>query len=263
MFYIVALDCNRETLRIMKKFPKVEFEVKFLVNGEDHFPYEEQGLLGWHVLLLLIGCVLISTCIYSYSKFIDEHNRLDSPHITLIVILSLDLVSVFLQVLHLYIYSKNGKGVAAADIFTIVFIQMAEVAQSVHFFLMAQGWTVTFDEMEWDNFEFYLPIGSIVIAMHLVLGVLTYIDNEAAHKYHDFDGLQGYFLIAFKICLFIYFIYQWNTNDKVPRKAQPFFRVIGIIGTVFFMTIPVLILSAWFVAQSSRLAFVTVGSRFV
>lgn len=56
--------------------------------------------------------------------------------------------------------------------------------------------------------EFYLPIGSIVLAVHLVLAAMTYIDVDASHKYHDYAGVQGIVLLVLKIGIFCYYLYS-------------------------------------------------------
>ena len=74
--------------------------------------------------------------------------------------------------------------------------------------LFAYGWTLSFQDIDWDNnLEFYVPVGSIMIALHLVLAAMTYIDLDSYHKYHDFAGIQGVLLVILRVLLFSYYIY--------------------------------------------------------
>lgn len=67
---------------------------------------------------------------------------------------------------------------------------VAEIGIESLFMLFAYGWTMSFQDIDWDNnLEFYLPVGSIVIAVHFVLAAMTYVDIDAYHKYHDFAGI--------------------------------------------------------------------------
>lgn len=34
-----------------------------------------------------------------------------------------------------------------------------------------------------------LPFAAIAMVIHLVMGLLTFVDLEASHKYHDFAGM--------------------------------------------------------------------------
>jgi hypothetical protein len=54
-----------------------------------------------------------------------------------------------------------------------------------------------------------LPVGATVLALHLVLAAMTYIDIDSSHKYHDYAGIQGWVLILFKLGLFGYFTYSY------------------------------------------------------
>jgi uncharacterized membrane protein len=68
--------------------------------------------------------------------------------------------------------------------------------------------------------DIYLPIGAVVIVIHLTLAAMTYVDFDDYHKYHDFAGVQGWVLIIFKLVIFIYYLYLIRVNrDKIPRKA--------------------------------------------
>jgi len=87
-------------------------------------------------------------------------------------------------------YSSNGKGIPILDIFSMIGNMMSEITISCLLIMIAQGWTITFQEIDVDNnIEFYLPIGSIVLAVHLVLAAMTYIDIDASHKFHDYAGI--------------------------------------------------------------------------
>ena len=51
-------------------------------------------------------------------------------------------------------------------------------------------------------------MGAFLVAIHLVLCALTYVDIDAHHKYHDFEGVQGYVLIGLKLVVFCYYLYS-------------------------------------------------------
>jgi hypothetical protein len=56
--------------------------------------------------------------------------------------------------------------------------------------LIASGWTITHEDIEFeDNIDIYLPVSVTVLAFHLVLAAMTYIDIDSSHKYHDYAGV--------------------------------------------------------------------------
>lgn len=87
-------------------------------------------------------------------------------------------------------YSSNGKGIPFFDIVSLICQMLSEISFSSLLMMMAYGWTITFNDLDIDNnLDIYLPVGSVVIVIHLVLAAMTYVDFDAHHKYHDFAGI--------------------------------------------------------------------------
>mgnify|MGYP001567257857 len=67
---------------------------------------------------------------------------------------------------------------------------MAEISLSCLLIMLASGWTITFQDLDWDNnIDIYLPVGATMLAVHLVLASMTYVDMDSSHKYHDYAGV--------------------------------------------------------------------------
>jgi ABC-type uncharacterized transport system permease subunit len=78
----------------------------------------------------------------------------------------------------------------AFDIFGKIFGTISEVIMSLLFVLMASGWTITYQEIDFDDsLDIYLPLGAIVVVVHIMIAALDFVDIDDAHKYHDFAGL--------------------------------------------------------------------------
>jgi len=173
--------------------PRINVEIEALSEdneSDSHFSYEDQGILRLHVYFLIIYGVLYSLNVYSYIQYRKTFDRYDSPHFVILISLYMQMSAILLKVIHLWIYSSNGYGFAGFDILGLICYMLAEIGLESLFMLFAYGWTLSFQDIDWDNnLEFYLPVGSIVIAVHLVLAAMTYIDVDAYHKYHDFSGV--------------------------------------------------------------------------
>ena len=137
---------------------------------------------------------------------------------------------------------------------------MAEIAVSSLLMMIAHGWTIFYQDLDFDNnLEFYLPVGSVVVAVHLVLAAMTYIDFDAHHKYHDFAGIQGWVLITFKLGLFIYFLYCTCSNiEKIPKRSVPFHRIFTFLAIVYLMTVPITIITSFFLEPYNRQFYYTI-----
>ena len=55
---------------------------------------------------------------------------------------------------------------------------------------------------------------ALMIMIHIVISALTFIDIDAAHKYHDFAGAQGAALIILKSCLFAYWLWCYLDTKR-------------------------------------------------
>jgi p-aminobenzoyl-glutamate transporter AbgT len=75
------------------------------------------------------------------------------------------------------------------------------------FLLLAFGWTITKNNVNFEELDIIIPIGFFVILIHVVIGALMFIDNEEHHKFHDYSGIQGLVLCIFRVFMFIGFIY--------------------------------------------------------
>lgn len=105
-------------------------------------------------------------------------------------------------------YSSNGRGIPFFDIVSLICQMLSEITFSSLLMMIAYGWTINFQNLDIDNnLDIYLPVGSVVIIVHLTLAAMTYIDIDAHHKYHDYSGVQGWVLILLKMGLFLYYLY--------------------------------------------------------
>ncbi len=131
---------------------------------------------------------------------------------------------------------------------------LAEIGMASLFMLFAYGWTFSFQDIDWDNnLEFYIPVGSIMIALHLVLAAMTYIDFDAYHKYHDFAGIQGFLLVLLRVLLFAYFVYCIQQNKaSIPKRSQEIYRAFMMLGCLYFMIVPGSVLSSYLIPEYSR-----------
>ena len=141
-------------------------------------------------MFLLAFIILFGFNIHNYIQYRKTFERYDSPNIVILIALYLQLSAIFMKYLHLWIYSSNGRGFAFFDIMGLICFMLAEIGMSSLLMLFASGWTMSFQDIDWDNnLEFYIPVVSLTVAVHLVLAAMTYIDEDAYHKYHDFAGI--------------------------------------------------------------------------
>jgi hypothetical protein len=131
---------------------------------------------------------------------------------------------------------------------------LAEICMASLLMLFAYGWTLSFQDIDWDNnLEFFVPVGSIIIALHLVLAAMTYIDFDSYHKYHDFAGVQGVLLLILRLILFSYYIYCIQKNKStIPKRSQEIYRAFLILGCLYFSIVPFSLISSYLLPEYQR-----------
>ncbi len=105
--------------------------------------------------------------------------------------------------------------------------------------LLAYGWTLHRDNLA--DFEIIGVVSFVVIAFHALVGVVTVIDHEEKHKYHDYAGVQGLVLVLARLLLYAAFMYGlWRTMDKVTGKTSQFLVSLAFAGTLYILSFPAL-----------------------
>ena len=129
--------------------PKIEVDFN-IVNqpseGDpvDHFSYEEEGTLGLHLTLLFIFTPLFAYAIFRCVKHQRIFEMSHSPFFLMILALFLQLGNLFWKVIHLLMYSSNGKGIPFFDIVSLICQMCSEMTFSSLLMLIAYGWTLNF-----------------------------------------------------------------------------------------------------------------------
>ena len=111
--------------------------------------------------------------------------------------------------------------------------------------MLAFGWTITSDMSDMEDLDITIPIGIFVVIMHALIGGLIFLDNEEHHKFHDYQGIQGWLLVIFRFILYAGFIFgivstKNNVNDK---KKKNFLGFLSISGSIYFLSMPMFVIT--------------------
>ncbi len=97
--------------------------------------------------------------------------------------------------------------------------------------------------------------------MNLVLGYLVFIDHEEWHKYHDYQGVQGIMLAFIRVLTYVAFVYGLyvtrTEHGNAIKKKIPFLNLLTWAGSIYFLSLPLNVLFATFVAPMNKQMFVT------
>ena len=107
--------------------------------------------------------------------------------------------------------------------------------------LIATGWSITFTDVE--DMDLYIPLAILVGLMHMIIVGLGRLTEEDPYRYHDYDSWAGIVISVLKLCfagLFFFFIKR--THDKAQAKLKKFIVQLGVLGGVYILSMPFVIL---------------------
>eukprot|EP00331_Platyophrya_macrostoma_P022870 CAMPEP_0176437770 /NCGR_PEP_ID=MMETSP0127-20121128/18840_1 /TAXON_ID=938130 /ORGANISM="Platyophrya macrostoma, Strain WH" /LENGTH=165 /DNA_ID=CAMNT_0017821501 /DNA_START=34 /DNA_END=527 /DNA_ORIENTATION=- len=129
--------------------------------------------------------------------------------------------------------------------------------------MIATGWSITYGKIE--DLDLLLPLGALVAILHIIIGVVGKIADDHASKVHDYDGWTGVILVIVRLVFFCVFVgFAINTYSKAQKKIQSFVLRILLIGTVYLLTVPVVVtISTVFVDFLWRHYVITLGNMIL
>lgn len=127
--------------------------------------------------------------------------------------------------------------------------------------LIASGWTLTYkDIFERDH---YLLIGVVVLATNGGVAFLGYLDHGEHHKFHDYSGWPGVFLILIRFAIYTLFILRANDTERLmPKRHTQFFRRLKFAGSVYILSFPFFYFVSWMVQPYLRHRVIVFGHYF-
>ena len=114
------------------------------------------------------------------------------------------------------------------DVIAAMLAMINECLMILLFMMMANGWMTVWVDYDTDEtVEIYLPLFLLIVMVHLIFACLAFIDRNAYHKYHDFQGSIGVGLVIAKfILIIVYYYFYLITRDKIPKNYKKFYMQI-------------------------------------
>ena len=162
--------------------------------------------------------------------------------------------AIICNLVHNMKYSEDGQGIMIMDIFGTIQDMVSECVMTLLVLMLANGWYTRFKNYDFeDGLETYAPLFLLVIMVHILFGALTYIDQDAYHKYHDYSGWVGYCLVGAKLTLVAVFFYFYShTAPLIKKDSKHFYNQIIKIGLLYLLSDPLILLSSFFLEEYNR-----------
>jgi hypothetical protein len=261
VWYILLADCEGNFHKRNPELDYIEYEME-MTNDNSHFSHEYWGVLPSTMLSLTIFSYLLGKTSLKLLKETRKNNEYDTPIVPLLLAIGCELVYLSLSTMHLLIFWYDGYGIWLFDFLSTILGTLSQALIISLIIMIAHGWTLTFDSLH--EHDYFIKELGLILGAHLILAVLTMVDDGEAHKYHDFSGIQGLILVSIRVALFIFFLVKVQQTMKiVPRRNLPFMKGFIVASSIYMLSFPLL----WFISNPLnphyRLKLIHFGNIFV
>ena len=259
VWFFVLSDCEKNVSPFIVG-NRLRWEIEALNSDGSHFSEDESGMIfPLFVNMLIIAGFFVSNSIKFY-KFYNKEEGADYPTLITTIALFIEFLSLACEILHLWIYSYNGKGSAFFNFSNHVLSITSQFLITCLLLLIAYGWSINF--LEFEDMDVFIPLGVLLGIMHIVIiGVGKIIDNEH-YKYHDYENWAGVVIIVVRLLLYIFWIYLFVQSYTAAKHTEKkFFKKFGIFASIYFLAFPFLVIfSTFFVEAAAKHKLVTTGT---
>lgn len=291
-WYFVLADCkdwspekqaDLDELRIKHKRKwyrgkKMTYQLEMLNLGESHLPADEYGLPTTYAL---IAFGMTSYAIRGY--MLHRKSNGGTSHLAVTLFWSayiMQLLSLFCELWHLHKYMSDGKGSWIIDFFSEVLEGFSQSFLSFLLICLASGWTLTSrasgSEGGGMRGAFHDPQSMLrpdspaiilLFLMPIVVMLLQFVNkwsDDDFLKFHDHESVTGKILVLLRMILGIVYIRSLNHTIDMQRGTgggfvMQFLTKLRVFGSIWFLSFPVLVLVAGFLAHYLRHRLVTGG----
>eukprot|EP00457_Paulinella_chromatophora_P005492 gb/GEZN01005509.1/.p1 GENE.gb/GEZN01005509.1/~~gb/GEZN01005509.1/.p1 ORF type:complete len:474 (-),score=86.44 gb/GEZN01005509.1/:374-1723(-) len=267
-WYAVVADCWLEEYPAHP--PSLAFTITFM-NGASHLPADEKGMQTFMGITLL---VLLAVAVVFVVQAGRNYKNSGQVHLAVLVLgaaLSLEFLSVFCEFLHLRKYARDGKGYRwqtswmALDFLAEVFQGESELVLSLLLIFVSFGWTL----MEKSNFQPFQNVNKksvlfslLLLLLQICLEVASRQFEDDFNQFHDHEHWPGMVFLGLRVLLCGLFWYgtRCTLQNSSKPTSQKFLFKLRLLGCVWFLAFPCLVLVQPFVSPHMRHFVVTTGS---
>jgi len=239
---------------------RLQWELEVLNSDRSQFSEEEKGMITPYLVVLTVIVGFFVSNAIKFVKFYKTEESIDYPTLIITFALSLEFLSVFCEVMHLWIYSGDGKGSFIFNFLNQALSVSSQFVIACLLLLMAYGWSINF--MKFKDMDVFLPLGIAVGIAHILIVAVSRTADDAHYRYHDYESWAGVFVMLLRILLFVFWVYLYRrTYATAKDNEKTFFNQFGVLSTFYFLAVPLVVMIATLVvAPYWRHRVVTVGT---
>lgn len=241
---------------------RVRVELKVIQPDESEFSLESKNMLYFYPMVFVVFSLVffnaLKKAVVDYLKSED----LELRNIVLSAAIGLELYSIFFESIHLLIYSYNGSGFVIFSFFS----QMCQIGSQlmiiVLLILISSGWGIHSSDLPVSDTSLFGIL--ILILIYVVLVGTGKVADESSYKFSMYEGVTGTCMIVLRLALWGIFIYKLSHYyGNAGIQVQHFLINIGILGSIYFWSLPIICLLALSVEPWHRHSLITISSEVI
>ena len=260
-YYFVITDCSLEFYMHDDSIPTIHYQLKTWNDGS-HVSADETHLKMLHTVTFLVsGIIAVLLGMTIMIQFYEQ----DTVHAAVFWVMgaaACDCFSSLFEIVHLSMYAHDGIGSYSVDAVSAHLEAVCDSLVALMLLSVGAGWTLPSDVLSVQQNANALqrmlgglqsPFGAMtsltptamlsvgIFLVHVILAQWGRIYNDDFDSYHDLEHLPGKLLMLFRVVLGLaMLICCIQTRLRCPASLRNFYLHLGIVGTVWFQSLPVL-----------------------
>ena len=269
-FYFVIDDCSLELYMHDDAVPLIHFTLKTF-DGGSHFSADETHLNSLHTVTMMISGILAFLMAAAIGIQLYEQSSVHASMFWVTLAAFCDSASSFFELMHLWIYKRNGVGNYTMDAISAHMEALCDSLVALLLLSVASGWTLPSDVISvtqnatpiqrlleglrspfsaLKTFNATAIMAITILVLHLVLAQWGRMYNDEFDSYHDYSYLPGKLLMGLRsflgLCLLVC---CFQTRSRCHASLHGFYLKLAFVGTVWFQSLPfVTWFSNWMIA---------------
>ena len=250
-WYFAISNCD-----LSEKY-KLRIEMRILNSDNSEFSAEESGLDYVYLFLLIVFFIALSGNLHRLIAKFKQTDDIETNLLLLNVSIACTFTGILFEVIHVWVYNYNGKGVVALDVFYQIFEVLSSILISILLIIIASGWTLKFKDFP--DADIYVPISLFVVVLNLMIVGLGRITEDSYYKNSDYESLPGYCLVVMRVLLWFWFVYLVrDLQNGASLKLQNFLFRFSFMASAYFLALPAVVLFSWVFEPYVRNQVVTI-----
>ena len=255
---------------------------------QEHFSFDEEGMLPMTVLFLIVYFVgFVSQC-YFQTKFSDNKvpsivdgritttserarklttnssssgNGQAFPLVKLWgILVLLELASLVFRTVDLLIYSKDGEEATRWRWSRLLTLQIfgwatdiaSQLGLALMVMLIAKGWTITANEIRGRG-QLMCFLVVVMVATCLMYGWAA-VDWDPASTLYIYESVPGTVVLVLRLAMFFWFIRSLIETFRLEASLErrSLYKTVAVIYSLWFLSLPLIVVGAYMLSPWYR-----------